>query len=431
MPIPVSVLESPAAPAPAPLATGPVIIATDGEERDDTAVRAAWAIAGRTAADVQVLSVIPVLAPIVEVAVMAPLPQEYWQERRDARLAAVRAQLRRTIPEDCEWPVTIVEGYGGEDIAKFARECGARLVVMGRGRHGLAQRLAAPEAVLRALRFADVPVLAVEPSKTALPRRIVVATDFSPYSAYAARIALSFAAPDAIVYLAHVRPRAAALGPAFVLWERAYEEALPAIFARLRESLAPPPEMTIETMVLAGDPGSALLDLARTSGADLIVSGTHGRGFVDRLVLGSVAVDLLRGAPCSFLCVPGSAVTHAAARREALALLQRTAIATLDLPGELAQFSARNAGRFCTLDVTPLGEDRQVIATALPLVGADYDRHDRALTLLLGAAQAEGAHLTHVVHTVYGVDRLVDAQGVDRGLLIECGTGTVSLLLAP
>jgi nucleotide-binding universal stress UspA family protein len=43
------------------------------------------------------------------------------------------------------------------------------------------------------------------------------------------------------------------------------------------------------------------------SGADLVVLGTHGLGGFDRLVIGSVASDVVRHAPCSVLVVPPAA----------------------------------------------------------------------------------------------------------------------------
>jgi len=47
----------------------------------------------------------------------------------------------------------------------------------------------------------------------------------------------------------------------------------------------------------------AILDHARTGKFDLIVMGTHGRKGVSRLVLGSVAEQVLRAAPCPVLTV--------------------------------------------------------------------------------------------------------------------------------
>jgi nucleotide-binding universal stress UspA family protein len=51
--------------------------------------------------------------------------------------------------------------------------------------------------------------------------------------------------------------------------------------------------------------------IAREEPCDLIVMGTHGRGGVARALLGSVAVDVMRHAPCPVLVVKG----HAAQER--------------------------------------------------------------------------------------------------------------------
>lgn len=55
--------------------------------------------------------------------------------------------------------------------------------------------------------------------------------------------------------------------------------------------------------VLAGPAAKEILRVARGLGADLIVVGTHGRGGVKRLVLGSVAEEVLRRAGCPVLAM--------------------------------------------------------------------------------------------------------------------------------
>ncbi len=56
---------------------------------------------------------------------------------------------------------------------------------------------------------------------------------------------------------------------------------------------------TIETSVLSGPVVETLIDCAKELSADLIVMGSEGRKGVSRLLLGSVAEGVLRGAPCS------------------------------------------------------------------------------------------------------------------------------------
>jgi len=50
----------------------------------------------------------------------------------------------------------------------------------------------------------------------------------------------------------------------------------------------------------------AIVEEARRWGADLIVTGTHGRRGLDRLLLGSVAEGVARASPVSVLLVRGA-----------------------------------------------------------------------------------------------------------------------------
>lgn len=56
-------------------------------------------------------------------------------------------------------------------------------------------------------------------------------------------------------------------------------------------------------IVKVGDARSEILEHARTEAADLIVMGTHGRGAMAHLVLGSVAERVVRTASCPVLTV--------------------------------------------------------------------------------------------------------------------------------
>jgi universal stress protein A len=54
---------------------------------------------------------------------------------------------------------------------------------------------------------------------------------------------------------------------------------------------------------LIGGPFQTIVDLAFTSGVDLIVMGTHGRTGITHLLIGSVAERVIRHAPCPVLVV--------------------------------------------------------------------------------------------------------------------------------
>lgn len=62
-------------------------------------------------------------------------------------------------------------------------------------------------------------------------------------------------------------------------------------------------QITAEFDVEVGEPAEAIVALAERRGADLIVVGTHGRAFLDRLLHGSVSEGVTRHAHCDVLVV--------------------------------------------------------------------------------------------------------------------------------
>jgi nucleotide-binding universal stress UspA family protein len=68
--------------------------------------------------------------------------------------------------------------------------------------------------------------------------------------------------------------------------------------------------LSLEASVLefleSGDPTVEIVKAAKAWPADLIVIGSHGRGGLDRMMLGSVAEAVMRRAPCPVLVIrPG------------------------------------------------------------------------------------------------------------------------------
>ena len=55
--------------------------------------------------------------------------------------------------------------------------------------------------------------------------------------------------------------------------------------------------------VCAGEAGHEITNLARELDADIIVVGTHGRSGLGRVLLGSIATNVTKHAPCSVLIV--------------------------------------------------------------------------------------------------------------------------------
>ena len=411
-----------------PVATGPMLVATDGSAGADSAFVAARLLTAHTGADTHVMAVLESITVTDPYLGVVPLSPELTRARRDALEARALEQRARLAGAATDWPVTIVEGDPAREIARVARAQNARLVLMGRGQHMVLDRLVGGETVLRVLRLATVPVLAASPDLMGLPRRIVVGIDFSAYSLRAARAALALAAPDAVVYLVHVVPRLELLAAGLESWDANYERALPLAFARVAERLAAVSDAQLEPVTLRGNAGNALIEFGAASRADLVVAGSHGYGFINRLILGSVATKLVRGATCSVLCVPGVGV-EPEVEEDGMNAQDTTTVDEREWARALADFTSRNAGRTCTVEVdqTPLGA--QVLGTALPLVGASFDHRTHAITLDFGASRLAGEHLSHTVPAPRQLHVLADAGGRDRALRIAHEGGQTLVML--
>jgi nucleotide-binding universal stress UspA family protein len=59
----------------------------------------------------------------------------------------------------------------------------------------------------------------------------------------------------------------------------------------------------VSFLVWTGDPGDQIVSAAEAERVDMVLVGSHGRGAVGRLFLGSVSEHVVRNAPCPVLVV--------------------------------------------------------------------------------------------------------------------------------
>ena len=69
-------------------------------------------------------------------------------------------------------------------------------------------------------------------------------------------------------------------------------------------------ELHVETTTAEGRPSREITRVARERDVDCIVMGTHGRGGIDRLILGSVAERVVRKSAVPVVTVPVSETTE-------------------------------------------------------------------------------------------------------------------------
>jgi nucleotide-binding universal stress UspA family protein len=128
-------------------------------------------------------------------------------------------------------------------------------------------------------------------------------TDFSERSQHAFWLACSLARDyGARLIVLHVVPVPAVVYGEGVLPPNP-EELLAAAREQLNRLPAPRADVRAERQLADGDAVEEILRIAREAGADLVVMGTHGRTGVGRLLMGSVAEQVVRRASCPVLTV--------------------------------------------------------------------------------------------------------------------------------
>ncbi len=411
-----------------PQPSGPILVASDTSSQADAAFTLAHALSARTNSAVHVVSAMrPVAMPMYAFDAMPVLFDQNDSLVRAARQSLVSAQRDRTVP-DTSWPVAILTGDPAREIVAHAQTLGARVIVVGRGRHAALQRALGGETVLRLLQLGDTPVLATEARLAAPPKRVVIATDFSEFSQFAAQVALPLLDPHAHISLVHVAPPFVQTDP--VLLERAiaYRNQAQHGFVALRAHLARE-SLTFEDVYVEGNPSDELLKLIRALDADLVVLSTHGYGFLRRMILGSVAAELVRHAPCSVLCVPGSARTLLAARARPATSAHTRSLDMGVLDAELNAFTRRNAGRSCTVEIDRRDLGAQILGHGLPLVGAAADTKAQQVIFMFGTSTLLGEHVTHAIPDVTSLEVRTNSVGQEQVLRIAHADGQTLILL--
>jgi len=142
-------------------------------------------------------------------------------------------------------------------------------------------------------------------------KNILVATDFSEPSdaalAYGRALARTF---GATLHVVHVVDNV----PTLVYGAEAYAVPMPELQEEIdnaaRKQLADllvdndrPPLPVRPILLTSNASAAAIVDYAKSERVDLIVAGTHGRGGVAHLLMGSVAERVVRTAPCPVLTV--------------------------------------------------------------------------------------------------------------------------------
>jgi nucleotide-binding universal stress UspA family protein len=384
-----------------PVRRGPVVLATDGSSRYGAVVVAARLLASRLDLPLEVVSVLePDTGYSTPPQLDVPSTPEILEGRRDTREMAVSDYVCRYSGGATPARIHVRSGNVATEIARFAREVSATIIVVGSAPHRRFRHWISGARAAQVLRSADCPVLSVPPSFTEFPRTAVVAVDFGPSSVRAAQAALLVIGDNGTVVLTHVLPpllRPAALS---IPRDAAATTDVRLMFDRLRTELGPavPRGVKLETRLVTDDPATGILASAEPTGAQLIAVGTQGPGLLSRLLLGSVAESVLHDAEEAVVASPPPPAP------EALDLWRRiTGVASSthdrDWGASLDSFTRRNVGRTVLLEVDDPETGARVTGHGYTLMGVTYEPAAHCVEIMVGDAVRPLQHLTRwVVH---------------------------------
>ena len=176
--------------------------------------------------------------------------------------------------------------------------------------------------------------------------KILFPTDYSDCSVEAIRYAVALAgdANGSLLVLHVVEPISPYLVPESPADESRHRNEFMAVLQKL---LAEQPSVTCdEETVIMGDPVSTIVRVAEEEHVDLIVMGTIGRTGVKRMLLGSVAEEVVRRAPCPVLTLKSPSPEEASRKTRAEAVRSWPAVepqsSDVEVAGNLPEEDADN-----------------------------------------------------------------------------------------
>jgi nucleotide-binding universal stress UspA family protein len=236
--------------------------------------------------------------------------EEIEAELRAAAESAVHEARERLARDDRTVEAVVLHGRPATAIVDHARQMRADLIVIASRGHGTIGSMLLGSVSSEVVDHAPSPVLVARGTRI---ERIVLGWDGSATAARAVDLVRGWP------IFAGSSVRVVSVAPTETPWWTGFPEAgtLEALNAYLESAehvrrqhaeLARELAAELATAGLgaeadgrSGDPATEILAAATASDADLIVIGTHGRTGLQRLLLGSVARNVLHHAACSVL----------------------------------------------------------------------------------------------------------------------------------
>ena len=290
-----------------------VLVPVDGSHFAEHALPYALGVARRTGAAIH-LALVHVPTELVSPTYpLADAMEDRNAELREHDSTYMEGLVERLEPAGVEIRPSLLSGRVGLTLTEFVEDEEIDLVVMTtHGRGGL-QRAWLGSTADSLIRHCMIPILLVRPSDETREidadsdreiGRVLAALDGSETSETALRDAFELGiTDDASLVLVHaLQPPVAAASPylphTIQLTQdemSAREEHMEGYLERLAEQDWLGDRPTEVRVRVDYHPAPAILEVAEEEDVDLIALGTHGRGGLRRLILGSVADKVIRG----------------------------------------------------------------------------------------------------------------------------------------
>jgi nucleotide-binding universal stress UspA family protein len=295
--------------------TRPVVVGVDHSPEALRAVELAARIADAAGASLIPVHAVPVVPLISDAVGMVPMrlyPPEVQDDVTRASRAEVVRALQNVLPAAAVRRLEVRTGPAAFVIADVAHTRRAQLVVLGGKTHGALARGLGRSTAHYLVRTLDTPLLVA--SAASPIARVLAAVDLStaslPTLKAAQHLAELLGAQLRVLHVVEPLPFAR-LMPATVD-ETAYRRRSQEIFDDTMSRL--PAVRGLDRIVRSGTPAETIAEEAAAWHADLLVVGSHGKAWVDRILLGSTTERLVTELPTSVLVVPMKAM---ASRRAA------------------------------------------------------------------------------------------------------------------
>jgi len=281
----------------------PIIVAVDDSPESAAAAALGWRLSQEAATSCHFVHVVRDPGTAFASLVMNGRSGELEPALLELLGPRLRAALGQRVPPEALERLAIRVGRPAVMLKIEAERLGAGLLILGGKHHVVLGRWLGGSTARDAVRTLSVPVLVTAGAPSAL-RRVLVAVDLS----YAAEPAIREA--ERFVRLADGHLRAihvietlslAPDGPPFVEQQRFRDDSVAALAHDVWPLLRLP---DAERTIRSGDPAVVVAAEAAAWRADLLVVGSHGKGWVERTLLGTVTERLLNQLPVSLLVVP-------------------------------------------------------------------------------------------------------------------------------